>query len=122
MTTWRPDRPPRSDAEPRSVSDVLGRVTRRLGSPEPGLVTLVFSHWTELVGAEISDHCQPVALRRGVLDLVVDQPAWASQIRFMAGDILARIAESTGPSEVTEIRVRVAADDVFRRSSQRGET
>jgi predicted nucleic acid-binding Zn ribbon protein len=115
VTTWRSDRPPRSEAEPRVVSDVLGRVTRRLGSPEPGVVTLVFSHWEDLVGPEISNHCQPVALRRGVLDLATDQPAWASQIRFMASDILGKIAESSGTQEVTEIRVRVAGEDAFPR-------
>ena len=111
MSTWRPSGSPPSERDPRKVSEVLDRVTRRLGAPGSALLTQLFAGWEALVGADIAAHCRPVSVRDGVLHLVADQPAWASQLGFMAGDILARVAEATGSAEVTEIRVRVSGED-----------
>ena len=114
MSTWRPAVPPRGERDPLHVSESLGQVTRRLGGANPAVVATLFSRWEVLVGHEIAAHCRPVSVRRGVLDLLVDQPAWASQIRFMAGEILAALTDSTGTSEVTEIRVKVSGEDPSR--------
>jgi predicted nucleic acid-binding Zn ribbon protein len=119
MSTWRPSRPPRSEEEPRRVSEVLARVSRRLGAAPPGVLTAVFTRWEDLVGEEIAAHCRPVAVRGEVLDLVVDQPAWATQIRFMSSDILAVLSAETGQSEIRELRVRVTGESLSR-PSRRG--
>ena len=111
MSTWRPSSQSPAERDPRHVSDGLGKFTRHIGAPEPAVVSALFGRWEQLVGSDIAAHCRPVAVRGGVLDLVADQPAWASQIRFMAVDILAVVASATGSSEVTEIRVRVSGDD-----------
>jgi predicted nucleic acid-binding Zn ribbon protein len=114
MSTWRPSGPPPGERDPLHVSESLGQVTRRLGGANPEVLATLFSRWEVLVGPEIAAHCQPVSVRRGVLDLLVDQPAWASQIRFMAGEILAALADSARNSEVTDIRVRVSDEDPAR--------
>jgi predicted nucleic acid-binding Zn ribbon protein len=115
MTTWRPSSQSPSEREPRHVSEGLGKVTRRIGAPEPDVVSALFGRWEQLVGADIAAHCRPVSVRDGVLHLVADQPAWASQIRFMAGDILSVVATATASGEVREIRVRVSDEDPGRR-------
>jgi predicted nucleic acid-binding Zn ribbon protein len=72
------------------------------------LLASVFSGWEELVGAEIARHAQPQSLRDGVLLLVADQPAWATQLRYLAADLLARVrADGTSP-DIAEIQIRVA--------------
>jgi predicted nucleic acid-binding Zn ribbon protein len=76
----------------------------------------VFSCWDDLVGAEIAAHARPQSLRDGVLVMVVDQPAWASQLRFMTADILRRLGAATGTASVSDIRIRVAGN----RSSKTG--
>ncbi len=68
----------------------------------------MFTRWEDLVGADIAAHARPHSLRDGVLVMVVDQPAWAGQLRFMTADILSRLAAATGTSAVSEIRIRVA--------------
>jgi predicted nucleic acid-binding Zn ribbon protein len=119
MSTWRASRPPRSEQDPKRVSEVLDGVSRRLGAAPPGVLTAVFARWEDLVGAEIAAHCRPVSVRGQVLDLVVDQPAWATQIRFMSSDILAVLAVEAGQSEIRELRVRVTGENLSR-PSRRG--
>jgi predicted nucleic acid-binding Zn ribbon protein len=70
-------------------------------------VGTVFARWEELVGPELADHAQPESLRSGVLTIVVDDPAWAAQLRFLAADIVSRVGAAAGASEVVEVRVKV---------------
>jgi predicted nucleic acid-binding Zn ribbon protein len=42
-----------------------------------------------------------------VLSLAVDDPVWAAQLRWLEADLLARVAEVTGPGVVERISLRV---------------
>jgi predicted nucleic acid-binding Zn ribbon protein len=68
----------------------------------------LFSSWEAVVGPEIAQHAEPRSVRDGVLLLVVDQPAWATQLRFLVPELLARIRAGVSHSEVTEVQIRVA--------------
>jgi predicted nucleic acid-binding Zn ribbon protein len=70
------------------------------------VLTAVFSHWERLVGPEIAAHASPTSLREGVLVIVVDQPAWAAQLRFMTSDLMARIRVEADAPEVLKIEIR----------------
>lgn len=110
MSTWRSFSTPRAEREATPLTASLADEVRRLGGPDPGLTTVVFAHWAELVGAAVAAHSRPVSLRAGVLVVAVDQPAWATQLTFLAAQVLARISEVSGSSEVTELIVRVEGD------------
>ena len=114
MTTWQPTPPER---EPRKIAEILDRTSARLGGPTASTASTIFARWEELVGADIAGHARPVSLHDRVLVLAVDQPAWGAQLRFMTGELLTRIADATGGSEVAEIRIRVAGEKVPRQAS-----
>jgi predicted nucleic acid-binding Zn ribbon protein len=85
----------------------LDRVMRHLGSPAVETVASVFDRWPDLVGEQVASRARPVSLRDGVLVVGVDDPAWATQIRFLEAQVLAGIAAELGPDEVVRIEVRV---------------
>jgi predicted nucleic acid-binding Zn ribbon protein len=67
----------------------------------------VFSRWAELVGEPVAQHVRPLKLDAGVLVVQVDDPAWATQMKFLESDLLQRLTEAgAGPVERLEIRVR----------------
>jgi predicted nucleic acid-binding Zn ribbon protein len=109
VTTWRSARPAASERDPRPVADSLDGVTRAWGAPRAQLVAAVFAHWEQLVGPDIAAHAQPRSLRDGVLVVAADQPAWATQLRYMATDLLARVRSEVAAEEITEIQIRVGA-------------
>ena len=74
----------------------------------------MFSRWEQLVGPEIAAHARPRRCAQGTLVVLVDQPAWATQLRFMAADLLARIRAEADAPEITEIRIGVATDQPVR--------
>lgn len=88
----------------------LDRFMRHLGSPGVETVTSVFDRWSDLVGEQVAARARPVSLRDGVLVVGVEDPAWATQIRFLEAQVLAGIAAEFGPDEVVRIEVRVRPD------------
>ncbi|HEY2330341.1 MAG TPA: DUF721 domain-containing protein [Acidimicrobiales bacterium] len=93
---------------PRRVGESLDRVTGALGVPSSGTLQVVFSQWDSLVGEVLAAHARPASLREGALVVSVDDPAWATQLRWFQADLLARLEAAVGPGEVIEIDVRVA--------------
>ena len=117
MSTWQPSGTPPGERPPRKISELLDRTARRLGAPSSRVTSVVFAGWEDLVGPDIAGHARPVSLHGGVLALAVDHAVWATQLRFMTGELLARIRESTpsgGSPEVTEIHIRVVGDGTSR--------
>ena len=100
------DRVGRGD-EPRRLATNLARIVADLGGPaEAGGVEL-FSQWTGLVGEEIAAHTRPVAIEGDQLVLICDDPAWATQLRWLAPQILKAVADAGGPAlEGLALRVR----------------
>ena len=67
----------------------------------------VFGKWEAAVGAAVAAHVQPVKLAGTTLIVQVDDPAWATQLRFLEATLRQRLAEVAG-AHVERIDVRVA--------------
>jgi predicted nucleic acid-binding Zn ribbon protein len=100
---------------PVLLTDSLAGVVRalrdeeRTGSTGAGMAAMggVFGRWEEAVGAAVAGHVQPVKLDGTTLVVEVDDPAWATQLRFLEGTLRQRLAEVAGAVvEKVEVRVR----------------
>ena len=78
-----------------------------LGAPTIDDLQTVHDQWNDLVGAGVADHAQPVSIEHGRLVVSVDDPAWASQLRWAEPDLLRRLEAAVGPDVVTSITTRV---------------
>lgn len=88
------------------LSDELDALLRRLGSESATVVAGVFGNWAQLVGDTVALHATPVKLESGRLLVEVDEPAWATQMRFLESEIISKLSTSTG-STINGIDVRV---------------
>lgn len=109
MSPWKPLPRPGGD-DPRSVRESLDRYAGRLGA-ERTVLTTVFGRWSDVVGPDVAAHARPVSLKDGVLVVAVDDPTWATQVRWLGHDLLVRLAEAAGEpvAERLEVRVRPGA-------------
>jgi predicted nucleic acid-binding Zn ribbon protein len=92
---------------PRRVGESLDRLSRGLGLPPATATARLVQAWPDVVGEAVAAHTSPRWVRDGVLSLAVDDPVWAAQLRWLETDLLARVAEVTGPDVVREIRLHV---------------
>ena len=105
MTTWRS----LDGNEPRPAKASLDAIANKLGAPKASALAAVFDRWADIVGDGIAAHTRPRTLRKGVLVIAVDDPAWATEIRSRGGEIVARCAAVAGAETVAKIEVRVVA-------------
>lgn len=99
--------------EPVSLADSLSGVVRSLRGPDATTAVSaaaamggVFGKWTEAVGDAVARHVQPVKLDGRRLVVEVDDPAWATQLRFLEGTLRDRLRTVAG-AEIDQFDVRV---------------
>lgn len=97
----------RNESGPRPLIDGLDAVMRSLKGPSAGTVRGVFAQWDDAVGPAIAAHVRPVKLDGDVLVVEVDEPGWATQLRFLDRELVERLRSVTGAS-VERLEVRVA--------------
>jgi predicted nucleic acid-binding Zn ribbon protein len=107
VSRWRSLPAPRYDELPRPVGDSLPGLAKRLGAPSPSLLTAVFAQWETLVGPAIAAHAKPLSISRGVLLIGADHPGWATQLRFLGAELLARLAASAGPGQIERVDIKI---------------
>lgn len=88
---------------------LLGAVTRDLArnrgwSPRVAEGS-VFGRWPGLVGAHIAAHATPTSLREGVLTVSAESTAWATQLRMVQAQLLAKIAAAVGDGVVNSLKI-----------------
>lgn len=96
----------RSD-DPESVGESLAAVARDLGLPDPKVLGALHARWPELVGDQLAKHARPLSLLDGVLTIEVEDPAWATQIRYLSETLKERSAGLLGSGSVQSVRVVV---------------
>jgi predicted nucleic acid-binding Zn ribbon protein len=107
VSRWRPLPEEREPPEPTRVGESLHQLAARLGAPAPATLAAVFARWDEIVGGTVAAHAWPISLSDGVLVIGVDQPAWASQLRFLGADLRRQLAETAGDDCVQRVEVKV---------------
>lgn len=87
--------------DPQLISDVLKNLIQdrewQSGIAEGSL----FANWEKLVGAEIAEHAEPIAILDGVLTIKTSSTAWATQLNLISSDVLASL-QASAPGALVE--------------------
>jgi predicted nucleic acid-binding Zn ribbon protein len=101
--------------DPQPLGGAAGDLAKTRGwSPRVAEGT-VFGRWTEVVGEDIAGHAEPTALREGVLHVSAESTAWATQLRLVQKQLLARIAAAVGDDVVTALKITGPAAPSWRK-------
>lgn len=93
-------------AEPVPISQSLDSIMKSLRGTDRIQIGGVFGRWDDAVGPTVAAHVRPVRLDNGVLTVEADDPAWATQVKFLSGTITARLAE-VASVEIDRLDIRV---------------
>lgn len=93
------------ERDPQPLGRLAGGIARSRGwQPKIGEGT-VFGAWAQIVGPDIAGHAEPTVLRDKVLHITAESTAWATQLRLIQAQILAKIAAQVGNGVVTTLRI-----------------
>jgi predicted nucleic acid-binding Zn ribbon protein len=89
----------RNETGDTTASKVSGTSASQMGG--------VFGRWAEAVGDAVAAHVTPVKLDGSTLVVEVDDPAWATQLRFLETTLKQRLLEVAGATiDTVEVRVK----------------
>lgn len=108
---WKP-LPNREPPEPSAIRDSLDRVAASLGISDSAAFSTIFLSWQTIVGESLAAHVKPRRFHNGVLVVEVEEPAWATQVRWLGEDLRHRIGEAVGDEVIKGIEVVVRVRDV----------
>lgn len=101
--TWSGSGPDGRD--PQLLGSLTGSIARTRGWSSKINEGTVFGSWPAIVGPEIAAHAEPSALTDRVLHVRAESTAWATQLRYMQAQILAKIAAAVGDGVVKSLRI-----------------
>ncbi len=101
---WSGARP--DDRDPQLLGRLASRLVADRGWVDRVSAGVVFARWAQLVGAEVAEHAQPVSLKDGELVVRAGSTAWATQLRLLQRQLIARITAGVGPGVVNRLRVQ----------------
>jgi predicted nucleic acid-binding Zn ribbon protein len=115
----RPGRDGRDPGDPEPLSETLSRLLVDRGWDVPVAVAGVIERWTEIAGPDLAEHCRPEKFDAGVLQLVAESTAWATQVRLLLPQLHRRLDDVVGRTVVTRIEVRGPTGPDWRRGALR---
>jgi len=97
----------RRKSRPEPLGALVQQVLEDIGAGDGARVMRIAERWEEAVGAEVAAHCQPTALRGGVLEATVDSSVWCQQLQLRGPEILAALRAVLPAEAPTELWFRV---------------
>ncbi len=94
---------PDAERDPVRLGRLLSGLVNDQGWERPLAEARVFSDWDSLVGGDVAAHAHPQQLHDGELRVAAESTAWATQLRLLAGTLVARLTAELGPGVVTRL-------------------
>lgn len=93
------------ERDPQPLGRLVGRIAMERGWNGRLTTGRLFDRWHQIVGAEVAEHARPIELKDAELTVQADSTAWATQLRLLQKQLLAKIAAGVGNGVVKKLRV-----------------
>lgn len=103
------------ERDPQSLGRIASRMASQFGWSDRLAGGHVFGRWATLVGEDVAEHAQPVSLTDGELVVRASSTAWATQLRLLQRQLLARIASGVGHGVVKRMKIQGPAAPSWRK-------
>jgi len=92
---------------PKPLRASLEALLDDLGSAPVQETASLLERWSEVVGADLAAHTEPLGVRRGVLLVQADDPAYGDHLSWNERRVVTRLATVLGDGVVTGLDVRI---------------
>jgi hypothetical protein len=94
--------------EPVPLRDAIDAVRRELGMESADVLAVLAEELAAVLGDDSARHARPRVVRNGSCTIEVDDPVWATRVRYAVDELARRTNERCGRPAVRALRVVVA--------------
>jgi predicted nucleic acid-binding Zn ribbon protein len=91
--------------DPQPLGSATSELARSRGWSGRVAEGSVFGRWPAVVGEQIAAHATPTSLNDGVLTVSAESTAWATQLRMVQAQLIAKIAAAVGDGVVKSLKI-----------------
>lgn len=96
------------DQGPQPLARSLEKLLGNLNAPSVDVLDVIFREWASIVGPDLAAHTKPGSIDGDLLTVTADDPAWATEFRWLEREVVDRLAEATGTDRIQRVQVRVS--------------
>ncbi|WP_324194478.1 DUF721 family protein [Nocardia blacklockiae] len=104
--------------DPQPLAALAGALAKSRGWSSKVAEGMVFGRWADVVGEDVAAHASPVSLTDGVLSIQAESTAWATQLRMLQSQILAKINAAVGQGVVKTLKISGPAAPSWRKGER----
>ncbi|MBD9701615.1 DUF721 domain-containing protein [Streptomyces sp. NPDC014892] len=95
--------------DPMPLGPAINRLITERGWEAPAAVGGVMGRWPQIVGEKLAAQCVPLKYDEDERVLIVqcESPVWATEVRRLAPNLVARLNEDLGHGTVRQIKVQM---------------
>jgi predicted nucleic acid-binding Zn ribbon protein len=105
--TWKPLPAQPGQDNPKPLGASLDRLNESLGAPSNHVLRTVFGRWEDVVGHALASHATPLSIREGTLVIAVSDVSWATELRWLATELLEKFAAVVGEPVASRVEIRI---------------
>ncbi len=94
-------------SSPQPIADVLKNVVEKLSQTKEKDSVKIFSVWPKVCGKEFARHTHSGDLKRGTLQVFVDESAWLYQANLQKEELLEALQKKIGKEKIQKIVFRI---------------
>ena len=94
---------------PQRIDDLLSGLLARQGYAQLQQSAEIESAWCQAAGAELAALSRPAHVRRGVLEVIVQNSAALQELMFQKSAILEKLTQADSGLRIEDLRFRVGA-------------
>ncbi|MEO0092230.1 MAG: DUF721 domain-containing protein [candidate division WOR-3 bacterium] len=91
----------------KPIADFLPQVFDKLGFTPMLIQQQVISMWSQVVGEQIAKNTQPIKVEGKTLIVVVSNPIWRNELKFLKSKIIKKLNDQIGEKAIADIRFRL---------------
>ncbi len=97
----------RGRREPRPLGELVSGVLDDLAVESNQVLRAILRQWPDVVGVATAQHCEPAALRDGVLEIDTDSSLWCQELTLRSRAILSALRRTHGREAPRSLWCRV---------------
>lgn len=93
--------------DPKHGSELINQLLSKKGYGQTNASALLEQHWAETVGQTLGGKCQPGVLRRGTLEIIVQNSSVLQEITFQKRTILKALQKRLQSMDIADLKFKV---------------
>jgi len=93
--------------DPKHGSELINQLLNKKGYGQTNASALLEQHWAETVGHTLNGKCQPGVLRRGTLEVIVQNSSVLQEITFQKRTILKALQKRLQSMDIADLKFKV---------------